>query len=389
MDTNGQKIRVALVCTSLNQLGGKNRHFRNLYKYLSRYKFEVVIFLCSRVEKELRDFMLREGVPEKDLVFLSRLKKWLVVPFIFELKKAFLTKKISIVHTFDIQSDVLGALAARYAGIKNVYALFESKVIPENTPFIKKIFYKLVNKIVKGSFVKTVVVSEGLRREVISESFRNQDSVLVIHLGFDIPDKYKDKSWSFEKLRQGKPLIGTISRLSSEKGLERFVNAMPLVLQSFPEARFTIIGKGPDAKRLKMSARQLGVASKVIFKEWTDDVFAELEEIDIFVMPSLREGCPNAIFEALSLSRPVVASDIEGIKDIIRDKEDGLLIDTSNAQDFAKSILYLCSNPGKAIELGESGFKRIVSEFTLEREVSMLKGLYLEGMRESGVLPCC
>jgi len=376
MDSKRQKRRLALICTNLNQLGGANRHFKNIYKYLDRDKFKVTIFFCSTIERELKDIMLKEGVLENDIVFLSRFNKWLVIPFIFELKKAFISKGTDIVHTCDIQSDIFGALAARLAGINDIYALFESRIIPENTPLIMRIFYRTMNMIVKGLFVKTIVVSEGLRREVISGRFRDPDNVRVIHLGFNIPDKYRYKEWPFEKLIQGSPLIGTISRLSEEKGIERFVNVVPAILRSIPDARFTIIGKGPEEARLKMMARQLGVASSIVFKGWTDDVLSEIEEMDLFVMPSIREGCPNALFEALALSRPVVASKIDGISDIIKDGINGLLVDTASPDKFAEKIIYLCKNAQKAILMGKSGQSTVRSEFTIEKEVRELKSLY-------------
>jgi len=376
-------IRVALVCTSVNQLGGKVSHLKSLYRNLNGGGFEIFIFCCSKVEDELRGFMIGEGVWEKNLVFLSRFKKWMVIPFVLELKRSFLEKRIDIVHTFQIQSDVFGVIAARLTGIKYIFSLFESKIIPDNISLIKHIFYKIINRIIRKWVIKTVVVSEGLRKELVLGKFRSPDSIVLIRIGFDISDKYKNCKCSFEKLRGKNPLIGTVSRLSKEKGVDHFIAAMPLILQQEPNAKFIIASNGSEEEKLKVQAQKLGVDSKVMFTGWVEDVPLTINSIDIFVMPSRREGCPVGLLEALSLCRPVVASKIEGIVDIIDDGKDGLLVDASDSEELSKKILFLCREPEKAILLGESGRQKVSTKFTIEREMSQFRQLYLDAVEQS------
>ncbi len=376
------KIRIALVCTSINQLGGKNIHLRNLYLNLNKDKFEVFIFCCSKVKIELRDFFVHEGVKKEDVIFLSRSKKWLGIPFILELRKRLLDKRIDIVHTFQIQSDIFGFFAASLAGIKSVFSLFESKVIPDNICLSKRFFYKFANKFIKGRFLKTIAVSKGLKEELISGRFRPDNRIEVIHLGFDISEKHKDCQSLLKNLRERKPVIGSISRLSKEKGIDRFVTAMPFVLQKEPQARFVITSKGPEEKKLKAQVRQLGLTSKVTFLGWVEDIYSVLKVIDIFVMPSVREGCPIALLEALASSKPVVASRIEGISDIIDDDEEGLLVDAADPWAFAEKIVFLCRNPGKAILLGENGYRKVSVDFAAEREIFQIEALYLSALEK-------
>lgn len=373
---NQTRTRIALICTSINQLGGKNKHLKNLYKYLNDNTFKIFIFCCSSVKDELKDFMIRNGVADEDLVMFSRIKKWMVIPFIMDLKNKLVENRINIVHTLDIQSDIFGAFAARLAGIKCLLSLFESKAIVENISFLKQLAYKTFNFPIRKWFIRNIVVSEGLKKELISEKFRLPESIKVIHLGFKIPGKYKGCKWSFERLKKGNPVIGTISRLSREKAIDRFVAAMPFILQQVPDAEFIIVGKGPEEERLKGQAEKNGLDSKIVFREWTNDVFKMLESIDIFVMPSVREGCPTALLEALALCRPIIASDIEGIRDIIENGKDGILVDTLNISLFAKGVISLCQNPEKAIAMGESGYKKVANQFTIEHEIDQLKELY-------------
>lgn len=374
------KIRIALVCTSIPLIGGKNIHMINLYKYLNDVTFRVFIVYSSRVDDELRTFLIKKGVREEDFVLISRFKKWLVIPCILELRRFFLNNKIDIVHTFQIQSDILGGLAARMAGVKFMLSMHESKIIEENISIIKQLFYRLTNKIIKKWFIRTTVISYGLRQELISGKFRPDDKIEVIHPGYDLLEKYKFYKPSFDKLKKGKPLIGIIGGLRREKGQCRFIAAMPFILQELPEARFIIVGKGWEEQRLKKQARKLNLDSRVNFTGWVEDIFPFLETIDIFVVPSEREGFGMVILEAFMLSKPVVASNIEGIKDIIDDGKNGLLVDTANPRLFANKILYLCNNPEKAILLGKNGYEKVTTQFTIEREMAKMRQLYLNAI---------
>ena len=370
-----RKERIALVCTSLNELGGKNNHLKNLYHGL-KDEYQVRIVVTSKVEKALRMFMESNGVSPSDLIFFPRWQKWFLLPLIFSLSRAFKREEIDIVHTFQIQSDVFGAVAARIARVKNIYSYYESKFIPENISPFKKILYKAVNKLVKNIFKKTVVVSHGLAREIEQSRFRPHGTVEVIHLGFDVPLSYRGKKYDFENLKKGTPCVGTIARLSFEKALDRFVRAMPFVIKAVPGASFMIMGSGPEEEALKQQVQSIFLDGKVTFLPWGEDIYSTLENIDIFVMPSIREGCPTALLEACALSRPVVASKIEGISDIVEDRIQGLLVDTADVDSFSHAVISLCQNPIKAIGIGRRASQRVVSEFSKEKEMEKNKALY-------------
>lgn len=370
-----QKKSIALVCTSLNQLGGKNNHLKNIYLGL-KDEYHVYIVVTSSVECELRSFMESQGVASGDLIMLPRWHKWFCFPIIFSLAQFFKQAQIDIVHTFQIQSDVFGALAAKMAGIKNLYSYYESKIIPDNISPIKKIFYHSINVLVKNNFKKTVVVSHGLSIEIERMQFRPKGTVVVIHLGFEIPVEYRSKNYGFDRLKNQAPCIGTIARLSFEKALERFVNVMPLILKHVPAATFVIMGSGPEGDALKARVCDLGLLDKVAFLPWGENVFLALEQMDIFVMPSIREGCPTALLEACALARPVVASNIEGIRDIVDHKVNGLLVDTKNTYAFADAIVYYIKKPQQAIKMGRKAYKKVATSFSIEKEMSLLKGIY-------------
>jgi len=374
-----EKINVALVCTSMNQLGGKNTHLKNIYRFFDKDDLTICIIACSRIAGELRKFMLLEGVREDNLFLIPRFKKLLIIPFILHLRRIYIEKRIDIVHTFQIQSDILGGMAAYFSGKRNIISQHESKIIEENISIIKRLFYRLANRLVNGWFKKTIVVSEGLKNELVSGRFRTIETIEVVHLGVDIPPYYKNMEFSFENLNAGKPVIGTIARFSREKSLDRILATVPRVLKEFPGARFVIVGHGPERINLENLIRRLGIGSQVTLTDnaWVRP-FEALERIDLFVMPSIREGCPNVLLQALALARPVIASNIDGIREIVENEKNGILIDTANQQLFAEKIIYLCKHPQRAIEFGRNGREKISSSFTTGCEKAKIKRIYLE-----------
>ena len=376
------KTKIALVYTSMNNhLGGKNVHLKNLYHYLGKDNFRVIIVGCSNIESQWKEFMLQGGVQEEDLIMLPQFKKWLLLPFVLQLRHVFITKKITIVHTFQIQSDILGGIAARLAGVKYIISQYESKIIEDNISVVKQLFYKIGNRLIKSWFKKTVVVSKGLKKELIAQRFRPQDKIEVIHLGVKLPESYSKTKFTFNNLKEGRPLIGAIGRLSKEKALDRFIMSIPLVMQEIPRARFIIFGRGEERESLLNLISRLDISSKIILNDsWVYPLYEALQTFDIFVMPSIREGCPTVLLEALALARPVVASNIEGIKDIIKNGKDGLLVDTAIPELLAEKIIFLCKNQEKALQYGRNGSEKVLNEFTIEAEIDRLRKIYLESL---------
>lgn len=363
-----------------DHLGGKSVHLKHLYNYLGNSDLKICIIGCSNIEDKWRQVMLHGGVREEDFIMIPRYKKWFMLPFIFQLRGIFIKKEIDIVHTFQVQSDILGGIAARLAGARYIISQYESKIIEDNVSIIKQFFYRMVNKLIKKWFRKTIVVSEGLKKELALEKFRPPETVEVVHLGLQLPDAYRKMQFSFDNLREGRPLIGTVGRLSKEKAMERLIMAAPLVLKEIPRAKFLIFARGEEKENLSVLINRLGVSSQVILDDrpWIESIYELLKTIDIFVMPSIREGCPTALLEALVLARPTVASDIEGIRDIIENNKEGILVNTADAELFAEKIIFLCKNPDKAINFGESGRKKVLADFTMESEMAKFRKLYQE-----------
>jgi glycosyltransferase involved in cell wall biosynthesis len=205
----------------------------------------------------------------------------------------------------------------------------------------------------------------------------------------------------------GTPLVGVVARLEQEKGHPTLLDAWPLVLAAVPEARLLIVGEGSRRDELEAQAESLGLlgevcegdacvgtkharpGAKVVFTGRRDDVPAVTAALDVAVLPSYREAQGLVILEAMALGRPVVASRVGGIPEMIRDGVTGVLVPPRDPEALANAIVRVLTDHPFADTIARAG--RIVSHdrFCVERMVSAIEGVYEEGAmvaRERGVM---
>ena len=165
---------------------------------------------------------------------------------------------------------------------------------------------------------------------------------------------------------KGGPHLVAVGRLSREKGFDVLIDAMPAVLQRFPDAQVVILGEGPLEAELREQARSLGLQEKVIFLGFQANPWLYLKHADVFVLPSRYEGLPNVLLEALALGTPVVVSDCPGgIREIRDCVKQMAVVPPENPGALAEAIITVCSSPAHAIEsLGRFDLQQVVAEYS-------------------------
>jgi glycosyltransferase involved in cell wall biosynthesis len=371
-------IRVALVCT-MNQLGGTTTHARHIYTHLQGQGVRLTLIFCSLQEKTVREYMIAGGCDPKDMVFIPNVKKKFFWPFVFELRNIFLREKYDIIHAFDVQSHVLAGLAALATRVK-ILCHCEGQFLASTVSLPKRTLYRAINLFLKDRFVRSLAVSQGLARELIEGGFRPPSKVEVLLLGIRPLYEGDPKDLAYPGFNSNTPVIGTLSRLSVEKGLDRFIRAAAEVLKEVPSARFVICGHGPDEAGLKALARELSIDTHVAIMSlpFTSDIKDVLKTYDIYVLPSLREGLPTTLLEAMSMGRPAIASDIDGVREVIDNGVDGIIVDTADTKAFARAMISLCRDTFKAIDMGHRGLEKVRSSFHVDREMHRLREIYGE-----------
>jgi glycosyltransferase involved in cell wall biosynthesis len=170
-------------------------------------------------------------------------------------------------------------------------------------------------------------------------------------------------------------VIGIIGRLAEVKGHDTLIRAMPAVLAKEPKARLLIVGDGPQRPALNQRLHELGLLGHVTFTGQISNVGAALRAIDVVAMPSLREGLPYALLEAMALDRPVVASAVGGLAETINHCENGVLFRVGDAQALAKALLSVLGDTDLKQTIVR-GSRNTVEDFDIARHVDRLVAMY-------------
>lgn len=174
------------------------------------------------------------------------------------------------------------------------------------------------------------------------------------------------------------PLLGTIGRLHRQKGQAVLLQAFQAVAQALPEARLALVGEGGERERLTAQARELGIESLVKFLGARTDVPRLLAAFDLFVLPSLWEGLPLTLMEAMAAGRPLVASRVDGVEELVTDGVEGALVEAGDPAALAAALLELCRDSGRRAMLGERARERAMREFGVEAMGRAVAAIYEE-----------
>jgi len=173
-------------------------------------------------------------------------------------------------------------------------------------------------------------------------------------------------------------VIGTVARLSTVKGLPHLLEAVALLRKTFPTLHCLIVGDGDQRQFLELIARRLDIAGNVTFAGAVQDTAPYLALMEVFVMSSLMEGLGLAILEAFAAGKPVVATRVGGIANVIRDRENGIFVPPGSGRDIAIATDILLSDKTLAQSLAKSGRKTVEDQFSLERMAGNIEKLYMD-----------
>jgi glycosyltransferase involved in cell wall biosynthesis len=169
-----------------------------------------------------------------------------------------------------------------------------------------------------------------------------------------------------------------VARLEPEKGHRTLIDAWPVVLASHPEAWLLVVGEGSERNSLEAQAASLGISERVVFTGRREDVPAVTAALDISVLPSYREAQGLSVLEAMALSRPVVASNVGGIPEMIEEGVSGLLVPPGDCDSLAGAIVRLLSDHPLADMLAKRGHDLVHERFCIELMTGSIEALYDE-----------
>jgi len=231
-----------------------------------------------------------------------------------------------------------------------------------------------------------VAVSSPIRRLLLEEyGVLPQRAILVPNAVTPSSDITPGESPSLPDEWRERPLVGVVAQLKPKKGLSTFLEAAARVSPLLPNLRFLVVGDGPLREELETLAEHLDLDRHVRFLGFRSDARALVELLDVLVVPSLSEGTPLVVLEAMAAGIPVVASAVGGIPDQIRHEREGLLVPPGDSTALGDALLGLLRNPAHARRLGEAGRRRWASEFNHATMVGRVEAVYRSALGRSAM----
>jgi len=284
-------------------------------------------------------------------------------------------ERVELVNTHSSVDSWVVSLAARTARVPVVRTRHLSVPLKKD-PFSRLVYWTLCDRI--------VTTGEAIRQRFLQELRLNAAKVISIPSGVDLrqfsPEQVDGKRVRHELgLEAATPLVGVVAVLRSWKGHRLFLESVPPILQQVPQARFLIVGDGPQRANIRRWIQEMGLAEAVMMLGHREDIPEILAALDVVVSASTAaEGVPQALLQALAMRRPVAATDVGGIPEVIRHEETGLLVPPGDPAALAAAIASLLADPGRGASLGNAGRQLVEKEFALKAMLGRLEGLYAE-----------
>jgi len=317
--------------------------------------------------------MKSRGIPCKMISMSSDLDPLLLL----RLVKFMRGHPSQVVHTHLIHADLYGTLAARLAGIPSVVSTKHGY-----NPWRSQRFYGLLDRLAAVFQTRIVTISDALGRWLVEIEGLPPEKLTTIHYSLDVncfrPSVTEDLS-----LQVSRPIIGTVSRLIHQKGIHILLQAFADCAKKHPSISLVVVGDGPERSNLASLAEELGLGYRVEFWGHRSDIDKILHSIDIFALPTFGEGFGLVLLEAMACSKPVVATNVMSIPEIVEPGETGFLVPAKDVSALAEALDTLIVNPELWDQFGKAGFQRVKREFTVERMVRKTAEVYQQASQPS------
>ena len=289
-------------------------------------------------------------------------------------------EKPDIVHTHSSKAGLVGRMAASLLLVPIIVHTPHGHVFHGHFNRIISAVFLFIEKAADKITDCTVALTSGERDDYLKLGVSKPRKLVTIHSGVNVEKFMKPiKSAAMKRSSLGVSsediVVGTVGWLLPIKGPGYLLNAMQPLLKKYPTVKLIYIGKGELGPKLKMKAKNMGAADRVLFPGWRDDIHAILPIFDIFVLPSLNEGMGRVIVEAMAAGKPVVASHTGGIPDLVIEGETGFLVEPRDIIGLTQAIDQLIVNQELRQSMGERGKMRCYL-FSEERMVAKIDYLY-------------
>ncbi len=348
-------------------IGGGEMKVLELVQRLDKDRYHITVCSVGQggpLEAEFRKAAPRVEIFEKKFSFDVTLVK--------KVARLMKEQRIDLVQTTLFYADVIGAYAAALAKVPVVIS-WEAVTGPFRW------YHSWSYQLAMQKIDRVVAVSEDIRQRVIRERNLPPEKVVTIHYGVDLT-RFAPQDQHLRREEIGVSddhlVLGTVARFDHPKGHKYLVAAAPAIVQQFPNVRFVLVGDGPLRQQIEQQIEASGVKDHFVLLGFRRDITQLLGLFDLFILPSLSEGLPNAVLEAMACSNPVVATAVNGVVEVVDHGKTGLLVPPADPDRLAAAVIELLSSPARLKQMGQQGRERVAMFFSVEQQISKFEALY-------------
>jgi glycosyltransferase involved in cell wall biosynthesis len=297
-----------------------------------------------------------------------------------------------ILHTHTAKAGTVGRVAAMLAGSRRppvVVHTFHGHVLRGYFGPLRSRFFLLLERWLAAHTTALIAVGPQVRDDLVGLGVAPAERFTVIRLGIELEERVRPSDDGRAETRRylGVPderfMVGWVGRMTAVKRTDDVLGAFKRLRDDGVEACLCMVGDGPDRERLERRASELGVMRDTLFLGYQEDVAPYYAAFDALVLPSANEGTPVSVIEALAAETPVVATRVGGVPDVVRDGEEGFLVETGATDELAERLRQLARDGELRRRLGRSGRERVLKRYAVERLLADVDRLYRELLREA------
>ena len=369
-----RKIRVLQICDHLGWEGSRMHGVKRLFAWIIP-RFDPARFEVSLVSLRQKD--LSEETLDTFGVDITYLHKTKFDPSTLPaLLKVIDRKQIDILHMHGYGATTFGRLAG---AMRRIPTILHEHANLTDTPG----FQKVADRLLEPFTDIAIAVSQSTADFVINARLVPASKVKIVYLGAPL-DEFGQRRDRAEIMAARAALgiapddfaIGTVTRLHDSKGNSHLVDAARIVLRERPHAKFYLVGEGPLGPALEEQARSVGLGDRFVFAGFVRDVPSALAAFDMSVFPSLWEGTPLTLFESLAAGKPIVATDADGLVDVLTDQRDALIVPKRDADALAERMIRLMDRPEERAKLA-SAARETGRQYDINTFVRKMEQLYV------------
>lgn len=380
-----QRIKVTRIIARLN-VGGPAIHAALLTNRLDPARYECRL-LTGQEEQSEGSYLQLHNETVNHLEVVPRLGREIQgaadIKALWALVHHMRKFKPHIVHTHTAKAGALGRIAARLTHVPIIVHTFHGHVLHGYFSKTKTNIFLGIERWLSRYTDTLLAVSSQVRHDLLRLGIGPPERLKVLPLGLELQPflTCETQCGSLRrelKLESQTMLIGIVARLVPIKKHEIFLSAAALILRDYPDTHFIVVGDGERRQELEALARDLHIADHVHFLGWRGDLSRIYADLDIVALTSANEGLPVSLIEGMAAGKPVVATRVGGVPDLVAENTAGLLVPADNAFMFSQAVSILIGDSKKRLAMGRFGREKVFPAYSSERLISDIGNLYEE-----------